>query len=266
MTTTTTARTSWYDYPQYYDIAFRSETQQEADFIEAACRKHCPFTVRRLLEPACGTGRLIAELAARGYRMMGLDLSEPALRYFRQRLVRRDLRAAIFRADMADFKMPVPVDAAYCTMSSFRHLLTEEAARRHLECIARSLRPGGIYILGIHLVPLNPSEECARRWTARHGRTQVTTTLRVLATNPSRRIERLRVNLLVRSGRQELRLHNEYALRLYTAVQFRKLLATVPCLELRDVYDFDYEINRPLELNGETSDAVFILKKRSDSR
>ena len=31
----------WYDYPQYYDLAFRSETVPEADFIEAACRKYC---------------------------------------------------------------------------------------------------------------------------------------------------------------------------------------------------------------------------------
>jgi hypothetical protein len=33
-------RKSWYDYPQYYDLAFRSETRAEADFIEAACRKY----------------------------------------------------------------------------------------------------------------------------------------------------------------------------------------------------------------------------------
>ena len=54
---------NWYDYPQYYDIAFQAYTRREADFIEAACRKYCPFEARRLLEPACGTGRLITELA-----------------------------------------------------------------------------------------------------------------------------------------------------------------------------------------------------------
>ena len=53
--------TSWYNHPRYYDIAFRSETRLEADFIEAACRKYCPYPARRMLEPACGTGRLIAE-------------------------------------------------------------------------------------------------------------------------------------------------------------------------------------------------------------
>ena len=53
---------NWYDYPRYYDIAFHSDTKLEADFIEAAGRKYCPFAVRRLLEPACGTGRLVRNL------------------------------------------------------------------------------------------------------------------------------------------------------------------------------------------------------------
>ena len=33
----------WYDFPQYYDIAFQSDTRRESDFIEAACARSCPF-------------------------------------------------------------------------------------------------------------------------------------------------------------------------------------------------------------------------------
>ena len=36
----------------------------------------------------------------------------------------------------------------------------------------------------------------------------------------------------------------------------------VPEFELRDVYDFWYEIDKPLELNDEITDTVFILQKR----
>jgi hypothetical protein len=50
-------------------------------------------------------------------------------------------------------------------------------------------------------------------------------------------------------------------LRLYTAAQFRKLLRTVPQFQLRDVYDFWYEIDRPLRLSNQLSDAVFILQR-----
>jgi len=253
---------SWYDYPHYYDIAFRGETRQEADFIEAACRKYCPFPVRRLLEPACGSGRLIAELAARGYRAAGFDLSRPSLDYLRRRLKRRGLRATTFQADMADFRLPRPVDAAYSTFDGFRHLLTEEAARRHLECVAGSLRPGGIYILGFHLLPPDASEDCIERWTERHGGTQVTVTLRVVATDRRRRVETLRASLLARTAKRKVRLRHTFGFRMYTAAQFRRLLAKVPGLELCDVYDFWYEIDHPLKLTNELSDTVFILRKR----
>ena len=262
---TTAIRASWYDYPQYYDIAFRPETRPEADFIEAACRKYCPFAVQRLLEPACGTGRLIAELAARGYQMTGLDLSRPSLDHLRRRLARRGLRADVLQADMADFRLAAPVDAAYCTFSSFRHLLTEEAARRHLECVAGSLRPGGIYILGLHLLPRSAGRESADHWVARHGRTRISVTIRVLDTDRRRRMETLRVNLLVRRGTREVRLRDEYRLRLYTAAQFGALLDQVPSLEVCDVYDFCYEIDCPLKLNDEMSDCVFILKRRPEA-
>jgi SAM-dependent methyltransferase len=283
------ALTNWYDYPRYYDLAFRSETRREADFIEAACRKYCPFAARRLLEPACGTGRLVTELAARGYRMTGFDLNRPALDYLRRRLARRGLRARVLEADMADFRLAAPVDAAFCPVNTFRHLLSEESARSHLECIAAALRPGGIYVLGLHLLPPDASEEDGERWTERQGRTQVTVTLRVLATDRRRRVERLRVSLLVRTGMKcgttalgcarspaqpraavlrrqtaskEIRLRDEFSFRMYTARQFRRLLASVPSLELCDVYDFWYEIDYPMELNDDRADTVFVLRRK----
>ncbi len=253
---------SWYDHPRYYDIAFRSETGPEADFIEAACRKYCGVPARSLLEPACGTGRLVAELAARGYRVTGLDLSRPALDFLRRRLARRKLRATVLQADMADFRLAQPVDAAYSTFDGFRHLLSEDAARRHLECVARALRPGGIYILGFHLLPPDAAEECIERWTERQGRARVTVTLRVLATDRRRRLETIRISVLARERAREVRFRDEFPLRMYTARQLRRLVASVPLLELCDVYDFWYEIDRPLVLDDRLSDAVFLLRKR----
>lgn len=251
----------WYDYPHYYDIAFRSDTRREADFIEAACRKYCPFPARRLLEPACGTGRLVVELAARGYRLAGFDLNDSMLAYVQKRLTRRGLSARVFRADMADFRLDRPLDAAFCPVNTFRHLLSEQAARRHLECIAESLRPGGIYILGLHLLPHDAAEEDGERWTERQGQTQVTVTLRVMETDRRRRVEKLRVNLLARRGGQEFRVRHEFQFRLYTVGQFRRLLASVPSLELCDVYDFWYEIDEPQRLDENSADTVFILRR-----
>jgi SAM-dependent methyltransferase len=249
-----------YDYPQYYDIAFQAYTQREADFIEAACRKYCPFEVRRLLEPACGSGRLVTELAARGYQMTGFDLNQPALSYLRRRLTRRRLHAETFQAEMSAFRLGQPVDSAYCTVSTFRHLLTEQTAGSHLECVARSLRPGGIYVLGLHVLPSTVDEytEC---WTQRRGKTKVTITLHVQHIDLRSRTENLRVCLLVRSGSKKLPLRYEFQFRTYTARQFRRLLNLVPSLELCDVYDFRYDIRKPLSQNDEMTYRVFVLRR-----
>ncbi len=259
---TTPVLASWYALPRYYDIAFQSETPAEADFLEAAFRRYAAIEVRRVLEPACGTGRLVCALARRGYRMTGFDTSRPALEYLRRRLARQKLEAHLVQADMAHFCAPLAFDAAYNTFDSFRHLLTEEEARRHLEAVAESLRPGGIYVLGFHLLPPDAAEECIERWTERRGPTAVTVTLRVLAADRRQRIERIRISLLVRQGAIARRYRDEFPLRLYTARQFRRLLATVPQWELCEVFDFWYEIDRPLRLTDELSDAVFILRRR----
>jgi SAM-dependent methyltransferase len=256
---------NWYDYPQYYDIAYQGDTRREADFIEAACRKYCPFEARRFLEPACGTGRLITELAARGYQVAGFDLSQPALSYLRRRLARRRLHAKTFEADLSEFHLGRSVDAAYCTVNTFRLLLTEQAARGHLECIADSIRPGAIYVLGLHLLPLDLDEENGERWTEWRGETKVTVTLHVLRTNRRRRIDDLRVCLLVRRGSREVRLRHEFQFRIYTARQFRRLLGSVRSLQLCDVYDFCYNIEKPSALNDEMADSVFVLRRRLPS-
>jgi SAM-dependent methyltransferase len=258
---------NWYDYPAYYDLAFQSETVLEADFFEAAFKKYCPFEVERVLEPACGTGRLIAEMASRGYRVSGFDLSEPSLDFCRRRLKRMKLRGELFTADMAKFSLPTGkdegrIDAAYNTFDSFRHLLTEESAKSHLRHVARCVRPGGLYILGFHLLPPDASEECIERWTERSGRVQVTVTLRVLATDRKKRLETIRISLLARDRGEIVRLRDEFRFRMYTAAQFRHLLKQTPEWELCDVYDFWYEIDRPLKLDNEMSDTVFILRRR----
>jgi SAM-dependent methyltransferase len=251
-----------YDYPQYYDIAFQARTSRESDLIENVCRKYCPFVVRHLLEPACGTGRLVTALAARGYRMSAFDLSLPPLSYLRRRLARRRLCAETFAADMTYFRLRPPADAAYCLINTFRHLLTEHAAHDHLQCIAESLRPGGIYVLGMDLLPLPVQKRHPDRWTRRRRKISVTVTHHVLNTDLRHRIEHIRVSILVRAGVKELRLRHEFDLRTYTLKQFRRLLTSVPSLELCDIYDFWHDINQPLAEDEEIDYGVFVLRRR----
>ena len=62
-----TEQRDWYDTPEYYDIIFDADTAREADFMEAVWERFnrvpTPKQRRRVLEPACGSGRLVLEMA-----------------------------------------------------------------------------------------------------------------------------------------------------------------------------------------------------------
>lgn len=252
----------WYDHPRYYDLAMRGETRAEADFVLAAAERFGGRGPRAALEPGCGSGRLVVELAARGLQVWGFDRSLASLEYCRQRLSRRGLTAQVFAADLSSFSQPRPVDVAYCFCNTFRHLLSESAAAAHLRCVARALSAGGIYILGLHLLPPDASLESSERWSERRGKTRVTCSLRVASASRRTRVETLRIVLRIETPSGTRWIRGVERMRLYTAVQLRKLLAAVGELEIAGVFDFWYDIDYPQALDDDAGDVVLVLRKR----
>ncbi|WP_442510599.1 class I SAM-dependent methyltransferase [Novipirellula sp. SH528] len=256
---------NWYDYPQYFDMVFRDETQAEVEFFEQAFerfRSGAPTT--KLLEPGCGSGRLVAEMAARGYELTGLDLSQPMLDYLRKRLSRRKIDATLVLGDMTKMEFPEPFHAAFCTFNTFRHLLSDADAESHLRSVAENLVSGGIYILGFHCIPMDADPESTERWTASHGGTKVHVTLKVIDFNRRKRQETLRASIKAqtRSGKIH-RVRSEFPLRLYTIAQAKSLFRKVEDqFELLAAYDFDYDIDEQRTMDDDLVDAVFILKRR----
>ena len=119
-----------YDYPAYYDLIFGSDCAAELLFFEDCFEKFSGRTVRRLFEPACGTGRLLYRLARSGYTVAGNDLNPHAVAYCNARLERAGLTPSATVGDMSSFRVRKKVDAAFNTINSVRHLGSETAARR----------------------------------------------------------------------------------------------------------------------------------------
>lgn len=257
---------SWYNHPQYFDMVFRNETAAEVRFFEQAFDRFATGPVKRLLEPGCGSGRLVAEMAARGYDVTGLDLSQPMLDYLDRRLKRRGLKGQLVCGDMTsmNFGKKRKFDSVFCTFNTFRHLIEEAAAIKHLRSIADNLRSGGLYILGFHLIPMDADPECIERWKASHGGTTVNVTLRVIDFNRTTRRETLRVSVKAekRSGKIE-RIQSEFQLRIYTPAQAKRLLKKVnDVFEIAGIYDFDYDIDEEREFDNDLTDALFVLRRR----
>lgn len=258
-----TNQVNCYDVPQYWDLAFSDDTQLEAEFVVAAAKKYCDFPAVRLYEPGCGGGRLVVELAGRGFQVTGVDQSRSAVEFTRQTLTDRGLNAEIVVGDMREPLTDAEFDVAYCLVNTFRHLLTEEDAKQHLESVHRMLRPGGLYIIGLHLLPPDADEEDEEDWSVETPDVTVHMQLVAADCDRARRQETLRFSMTANVvGTAEPICHSSnYRMRLYEATHVRQLLASVPGFELVDVFDFWYDIDDPLELSDELGDTVLVLRK-----
>ncbi|MHB8863381.1 MAG: class I SAM-dependent methyltransferase [Pirellulaceae bacterium] len=255
-------RADVYDYPRYYDLVYGSDWKAEFDFL---CRTFERYTqrVRKVFEPACGTGRLLFRLGKAGYQVSGLDLNARAVEYCNRRLQRHGLPASVWVGDMIDFHLRSRVDVAFNMINSFRHLRDGSSARAHLASVAAALRPGGLYVLGLHLTPTRGVASTEESWSARRGHLAVNTRMWLVERDRPRRHERYRVLYDVYTPTRHLRLIDEILFRTYTWSQFRQLLGQVPAFEVVGIHDFSYEIDAPIRIDATTEDVVFVLRKRS---
>ena len=97
--------------PHYDQNPFTQFTALEVEFI----LKLYPLAKgARILDVGCGTGRHAIELARRGYRVTGLDLSAGMLAEARTKAMLAGFAVEFVQADATDFRFPEPFDAAIC--------------------------------------------------------------------------------------------------------------------------------------------------------
>ena len=135
-------------------------TQREVDFI---VEQLALAPGEHVLDLACGHGRIARELARRGYRVTGLDLSERSLERAQREAADEGLAVEWVRADMRDVP-PGPFDAVVNVFTAFGYFQEEAENQRVLDGVAASLRPGGRFLIDtINLLGL-ASRYQERRW------------------------------------------------------------------------------------------------------
>jgi SAM-dependent methyltransferase len=259
-----TEHCDWYDTPLYYDIIFDADTPREGDFLEAVWQRHgVPGGARRLLEPACGSGRLMVEMAQRGWRVSGFDGNPRMLEFARQRMVQAKVKASLWQDAMQRFTLPgaAQFDLAHCLVSTFKYLLTEADAVACLQRVAAALRPGGLFVLGLHLTDYSRTRMEHERWVAERDGVHVVCNTRTWPADRQSRQERLRTRLRVRqAGREQLQ-ETHWTFRTYDAAQLKALLRQVPELQTIACYDFTYDVESPRALDDRYADLILVLRR-----
>src|SRR4051812_47855172 len=133
-------------YAELYDLAFDWDVAGEAAWLHERLGSGCGS----VLEPGCGSGRMLEALGRRGLHVVGLDGSLQMVEAARRRLARAGIQAAVVLADMSDFSLGRAFGGAICPINTLLHLSPAGLAR-HLDRMAEHLRPGARYIAQVGL-------------------------------------------------------------------------------------------------------------------
>jgi SAM-dependent methyltransferase len=167
-----------YERAELYDIAFSyRDFGAEIDVLTAwydrMTGRRAPA---RVLELGAGPAQHAREFARRGAEAWALDMSPAMSDYARAQAEAEGLRLEVVTADMTAFEPPRQFDLALLMMNTVTHALTESAVVGLLESVARSLVPGGVFVMEVaHPADdeSHPEGEPARQWTVTRGKTTV---------------------------------------------------------------------------------------------
>jgi SAM-dependent methyltransferase len=161
-----TATKLYADDADLYDIAFDWDISGEVQWLLERLGPRC----RRVVEPGCGSGRMLDAFASRGLEMVGIDSSPTMVALARQRLAGR---AVVHLTDMADFDLGRTFEGAVCPINTLCHLSRAELTR-HLEAMARHLEPGACYLVQVGLAdPERRAPLASSHWEASRGDTHL---------------------------------------------------------------------------------------------
>ena len=174
----------------------------------------------RILDLACGYGRIALPLARRGFRVTGLDSSEPLLAVGRERAAQASVPVEWRRADMRHIpsEWSGQFDAIISIWNSFGYFSDDHENQRVLaNGAAQALKPGGRLLIDVSNRDRVVSTYRARDWDERDG----LVLLQERAFDPVRGLNRSDLTWHEAGQRRQV----SFAVRLYTPTELTRLVA-----------------------------------------
>lgn len=109
-------------------------------------------THKSVLDLCCGTGQLALHFLRRGYRVIGIDLSEDMLHHARANAASHLVsgQAEFVKGDATRFALESQVGLVTSTYDSLNHLENLDALRDCFKCVFKGLVSGGFFIFDLN--------------------------------------------------------------------------------------------------------------------
>jgi SAM-dependent methyltransferase len=129
-------------WAKVYDMIYGNYRDDVAFYIGEAKKAK-----GKILEVACGTGRIYLELLREGCDAVGIDISEEMISALKAKAAGTELKPRVHIADMRSFRLDEKFNLIIVPFRSFLYNLTTEDQLKTLRNFREHLAPGGRLVL-----------------------------------------------------------------------------------------------------------------------
>ena len=256
-----TDRFELYNHPDVYDIAFSWDLSEEISFLKRVFGTHVPFPVKDVLEPACGTGRMLRALAGVGFRVTGYDANPVMVQYAKDSIGPDRKNVRVMPGEMVSAQVPGEFDAAVNSINSIGYLHSDDEIVSHLRSTGSSLREKGVYVLHLNFAHEGELPD-GDHWTLERGGIRVSTSWRILNEDRETGLSHQVCTFEVEQNGQLDRFEERHTLRLWLFSDLEKLARRSEEFEVAAVYGEDFvELEDKEHVSGELGNVYVILRR-----
>lgn len=146
----------YYEHVSDYDLEYQGQSEQDIPFWRELVMRYTP---QRILELACGSGRIAIELlhAHGNYSLDGLDIAPDMLKAYARKLEQEPeavrQRVHLYEGDMSDYQLEHKgqYDLIFLPFNSIAHLYELEQQLSAFHNTYEHLAPGGRFVVDTFL-------------------------------------------------------------------------------------------------------------------
>lgn len=252
-----------YDRAMYYDVIFKRDVSSEVKFVKDVYAKYHGGAISSVIDVACGPGYHARGFARDGVQSWGLDLRAEMLRYANDEAKKEGASVSWIEADMRTFKLPAPVDVAFCMFDGLDCLLTNDNLVKHFQAVAANLTPKGLYIVDLS----HPAEVSFSHYKKFHyhgERDGISVDIHWATNDPkydlATGIAHVALELHVNDHGKKIVVRDEADERLLFPQELSLLAAQSKSLEVVGWYG-DFAINQPLDHSPKSRRMIGVFQK-----
>lgn len=158
----------YYERVNDYDLEYQSQSEQDVPFWQELMVRYTP---QRVLELACGSGRIGLELlnVPGAFQLDGLDLEPAMLKAYERKLATLSeatrQRVTLHQGDMCSYTLPAKgtYDLIFLPFNSICHLYEIEQQFDAFKTTLEHLAPGGRFVVDVFLPDIDYLSDALNR-------------------------------------------------------------------------------------------------------